>query len=434
MLAGLSLALRSEFRGVARSSLRSAEGESACSLILERLRVVRAKTVALATPLSAEDQVIQSMPDVSPTKWHLAHTTWFFEEFILRAHAPTYAPLHDTYRYLFNSYYEAVGPRHPRPERGLLSRPSLEEVHAYRAHVDAAMEDFLVNGVPPSLAFLVELGCHHEQQHQELLLMDIKHVLSCNPLSPSYGAPALEQRAAPPLTWRAFPGGIYEIGHGGAGFAFDNETPRHKVWLEPFELASRCVTNREYRAFIEDGGYERPELWLADGWRAISEQGWRAPLYWQGDTLFTLAGRRLIDPDEPVCHVSYFEADAYARWAGHRLPTEAEWEVASRSARARGALMSSGALHPGPARGGGLAQMFGDVWEWTASPYSAYPGFKPAFGALGEYNGKFMCGQFVLRGGAAITPDDHVRPTYRNFFPPAARWAFSGLRLAHDHR
>jgi ergothioneine biosynthesis protein EgtB len=399
---------------------------------LARFAHVRAETMALAAPLSAEDQVLQSMPDVSPTKWHLAHTAWFFEEFLLRPHAHAYAPFNDEYRYLFNSYYEAVGPRHPRPERGMLSRPPLEDIHAYRAHVDAAMTQMLSAGLSADVAATVELGLHHEQQHQELILMDIKHVLSRNPLGPSYGAAKRAEARAAELSWLAFPGGLYEVGSQGDDFAFDNEGPRHKVWLEPFKLASRCVTNGEYRAFIADGGYQRAELWLADGWRTINEEGWEAPLYWRGDTLFTLSGERPIDADEPVCHLSYFEADAFARWAGKRLPREEEWEVASRSAGAREHFASSREFHPRPAAGEGLAQMFGDVWEWTSSAYSAYPGFRPASGAIGEYNGKFMCGQFVLRGGAAVTPEHHIRPTYRNFFPPGARWAFAGVRLADD--
>jgi ergothioneine biosynthesis protein EgtB len=406
--------------------------QSGADPLLARFAHVRAETMALAAPLSAEDQVLQSMPDVSPTKWHLAHTAWFFEEFLLRPHAHAYAPFNDEYRYLFNSYYEAVGPRHPRPERGMLSRPPLEDIHAYRAHVDAAMTQMLSAGLSADVAATVELGLHHEQQHPELILMDIKHVLSRNPLGPSYGAAKRAEAPAAELSWLAFPGGLYEVGSQGDDFAFDNEGPRHKVWLEPFKLASRCVTNGEYRAFIADGGYQRAELWLSDGWRTINEEGWQAPLYWRGDTLFTLSGERPIDADEPVCHLSYFEADAFARWAGKRLPREEEWEVASRSAGAREHFASSREFHPRPAAGEGLAQMFGDVWEWTSSAYSAYPGFRPASGAIGEYNGKFMCGQFVLRGGAAVTPEHHIRPTYRNFFPPGARWAFAGVRLADD--
>jgi ergothioneine biosynthesis protein EgtB len=339
------------------------------------------------------------------------------------------------FAYLFNSYYETLGKPYPRPERGLISRPNLPDVLAYRRHVEDGMEELAARAGERDwsmLAYLLELGLHHEQQHQELILMDIKHVLSRNPLGPSYGAAKRAEARAAELSWLAFPGGLYEVGSQGDDFAFDNEGPRHTVWLEPFKLASRCVTNGEYRAFIADGGYQRAELWLADGWRTINEEGWQAPLYWRGDTLFTLSGERPIDADEPVCHLSYFEADAFARWAGKRLPREEEWEVANRSAGAREHFASSREFHPRPAAGEGLAQMFGDVWEWTSSAYSAYPGFRPASGAIGEYNGKFMCGQFVLRGGAAVTPEFHIRPTYRNFFPPGARWAFAGVRLADD--
>ncbi|MGE3931077.1 MAG: ergothioneine biosynthesis protein EgtB [Hyphomonadaceae bacterium] len=399
---------------------------------------MRAQSAALAAPLSAEDQQVQSMPDVSPTKWHLAHTTWFFEEFLLKPNLAAYAPLDPAFGYLFNSYYEAVGPRHPRPERGLITRPSIAEVSAYRAHVDAAMRRLIESADAEqwaAIAPLLELGCHHEQQHQELILMDIKHVLSCNPLKPSYGAPVAPAGPGAALRWISFPGGLRTIGHDGAGFAFDNEGPAHKVWLEPFKLASRLVTNGEYLGFIEDGGYQRPEFWLSDGWHAVNAQGWTAPLYWSLDegTLFTLSGARAIEADEPVCHLSYFEADAFARWAGKRLPREAEWETAARTMpNGDGNSMGAGFYHPRPAQSEGLSQMSGDVWEWTQSAYSAYPRYRPAAGAIGEYNGKFMCGQFVLRGGACVTPEGHARATYRNFFPPSARWAFSGLRLADD--
>ncbi|MBI1364564.1 MAG: ergothioneine biosynthesis protein EgtB [Alphaproteobacteria bacterium] len=406
----------------------------------ERYGRIRARTPELAVPLSAEDQTIQSMPDASPTKWHLAHTSWFFETFLLKPYARGYAVFDDAFAYLFNSYYEAAGPRHPRPLRGMLSRPSLETVAAYRAHVDQAMLA-LIDGADDALratiAPLVELGLHHEQQHQELLLMDVKHLFSLNPLQPSYGAfpPALVRRA-PPLEWIEFDGGLFDVGHDGAGFAFDNESPRHRVWLEPFRLASRLTTNAEYCAFIEDGGYARPELWLSDGWAAARDEGWTAPLYWTRETeewrIFTLAGPQPVNPAAPVCHVSYYEADAFARWSGKRLAREAEWEVAARSAASPGDFAESGYLHPRPARAQGLAQMFGDVWEWTQSPYTPYPGFRPAAGAVGEYNGKFMANQFVLRGGSAVTPADHIRATYRNFYPPAARWAFAGIRLADD--
>ena len=419
---------------------KSAPGAEERASLAHRYAAIRDATEALAAPLSAEDQTVQSMPDVSPTKWHRAHTTWFFETFLLSPHLPGYQPFHPAYGYLFNSYYEAVGPRHPRPERGLLSRPGIAEIAGYRAHVDAAMGELLAaDGSGDRVAALVELGLHHEQQHQELLLMDIKHVLSLNPLQPAYHAAATPAPSdAPPLSWCEVAGGLRQIGHGGAGFAFDNETPRHKVWLEPFRLASRLVTCGEYAEFIAAGGYRRPEFWLSDGWAAVQQQGRTAPLYWQpeqdGWTVFTLAGRRVVRPSEPVVHVSFYEADAFARWAGKRLPTEAEWEVAAVEAGITldGNLCRPGApLHPEPAAGA-LAQMVGDVWEWTASPYTAYPGFRPVAGAVGEYNGKFMSNQMVLRGGAAVTPAGHVRLTYRNFFPPASRWAFGGIRLAED--
>ncbi|MGH7053229.1 MAG: ergothioneine biosynthesis protein EgtB [Stellaceae bacterium] len=412
---------------------------------LARIEEVRRDTEALAVNLTAEDQAIQSMPDVSPTKWHLAHTSWFFETLILLRFDPDYRLFDPAFTYLFNSYYEAVGPRHPRPARGMLSRPSLDTVAAYRDHVGAALTRFVARAGAEAwrdAAPLIELGLHHEQQHQELILMDIKHVFSINPLLPGYQAPQLKMtQGAPPLDWVAFPGGLCEIGHRGAGFAFDNETPRHKVWLEPFRLASRPVTCGEYREFIEDGGYRRPEFWLSDGWAAAGQSGWEAPLYWRrkdggGWAIFTLSGCRRLNQAEPVCHVSFYEADAFARWAGKRLPSEAEWEVAADGLPLAGNFADSGRLHPCAAAAGAdstsLAQMFGDVWEWTASPYTAYPRFRPVEGAVGEYNGKFMCNQMVLRGGAAVTPAGHIRPTYRNFFPPAARWAFSGLRLAED--
>jgi ergothioneine biosynthesis protein EgtB len=410
---------------------------------LESFEAVRRETEALAANLTPEDQAIQSMPDVSPTKWHLAHTTWFFETFILGRLDRGYPAFDPAFAYLFNSYYEAVGPRHPRPERGLLSRPSVDIVGAYRDHVGAALSRFVERA--PEAAWreaapLIELGLHHEQQHQELILMDIKHVFSVNPLSPAYQAPR-PQAVAPPgaLAWIEFPGGLREIGHDGAGFAFDNETPRHKVWLDPFRLASRPVSCGDYLAFIEDGGYRRPEFWLSDGWATVCREGWDAPLYWRRDdgewSIFTLCGRRRLDPDEPVCHVSFYEADAFAKWAGKRLPTEAEWETAAEGVPLSGNFADRRQLHPcvdTASAGGRLRQMFGDVWEWTASPYTPYPRFRAAAGAVGEYNGKFMSSQMVLRGGAAVTPANHIRATYRNFFPPAARWAFAGLRLAED--
>jgi ergothioneine biosynthesis protein EgtB len=401
---------------------------------------VRSQSRALAEGLTAEDQQIQSMPDVSPTKWHLAHVTWFFETFLLQPFLAGYRSFDEAYGYLFNSYYEQVGERHPRPQRGLLSRPPLKDVLAYRAHVDAAMDRLIGSAASADwdrIAPLVELGLHHEQQHQELILMDIKHVFWTSPLKPAYRPrPAGPPAEAAPLDWIDFDGGLVEIGHGGPGFAFDNEGPRHKAWLEPFRLSSRLVTSGEYLAFVEDRGYARPELWLSDGWAAVQRDGWDAPLYWTreapGWTVFTLSGTRLLDPHEPVCHLSHYEADAFARWAGARLPSEQEWELASAAAPPDGHLAGRGLYHPQPAPGPGLGQMIGDLWEWTSSPYVAYPRYRPPEGAVGEYNGKFMSGQMVLRGGAAITPEGHVRPTYRNFFPPSARWAFSGLRLAQD--
>jgi ergothioneine biosynthesis protein EgtB len=414
----------------------------------ERFSAVRAASVALTAGLLPEDQTIQSMPDVSPTKWHLAHTTWFFETFVLAAYQPGYQAFDPAYLYLFNSYYQQVGPRHPRPERGLLSRPGVADIARYRAAVDAAVLALIARaGTGPwqAIAPLLELGLHHEQQHQELILMDIKHVFSVNPLRPCYRAGAIERRAAlqpvpqpAPAAWATFAGGLAEIGHAGSGFAFDNEGPRHKVWLEPFRLATRAVTCGDYAAFIADGGYRRPEHWLSEGWNAVEAGRWRAPLYWDPDagTLFTLAGMLPLDPAEPVCHVSFYEADAFARWAGKRLPSEAEWEIAAQSALLAkdlaGNFVDRGRLHPAPATGDGLDQLFGDVWEWTASAYAPYPGYRAAAGAIGEYNGKFMSRQMVLRGGCAVTPPGHVRTTYRNFFPPAARWAFSGIRLAED--
>jgi ergothioneine biosynthesis protein EgtB len=426
-------------RPISRDSLASGEERDA---LARRYASVRAHTEALAAPLSPEDQTVQSMPDASPTKWHRAHTSWFFETFLLQPLLPGYRAFDAAYAYLFNSYYEAVGPRYPRPERGLLSRPGTGEIAHYREHVDAAIARLIATlGEAPwrQAARLIELGLNHEEQHQELLLMDIKHVLALNPLQPAYVAPRARQAAAAsPFGWIEEPGGLRQIGHDGEGFAFDNETPRHRTWLEPFRLGLRLVTCAEYLAFIDDGGYERAEFWLSDGWATVQQQGWRAPLYWRREdgawSIFTLTGRRALDPAEPVVHVSCYEADAYARWAGKRLPREAEWEVA---AAADGAplgrnLLERGLLHPAPAAGAGLQQMIGDAWEWTASPYVAYPGYRPPAGAIGEYNGKFMSNQMVLRGGAAVTPAGHVRFTYRNFFPPAARWAFGGIRLAED--
>jgi len=408
--------------------------------LASRYEIVRKASLSIAAPLEIEDQVVQSMPDVSPTKWHLAHTTWFFEEFLLGPQLPGYRPFNEQFRYLFNSYYESVGPRHERPRRGLLTRPTVREVLLYRAYVDEQMASLLERIEPASeLHALVELGMNHEQQHQELMITDLKHVLSCNPLEPAYRVD-LESGAGKPrgraLGWTAFGGGLQEIGtDGDDGFCFDNESPRHRVWLEAFELGDRLVTNAEYLEFVRAGAYEQPTLWLSDGWAAVQQQGWRHPLYWSDglDSEFTLAGRRALDPDAPVCHLSYFEADAFARWAGARLPTEAEWETASAAFPVAGNFLGREALHPLPAAADeGLRQLFGDVWEWTGSAYAPYPGFRPAAGAIGEYNGKFMCSQQVLRGGCCVSPDGHLRSTYRNFFYPRSRWQFSGLRLARE--
>lgn len=398
---------------------------------------IREATVGLTQGLSAEDQMLQSMPDASPVKWHLAHTTWFFETFLLTPHASGYRPFDERYRRLFNSYYKQVSQHPLRSTRGLMSRPSLEEVHAYRRHVDQAMLQFLETASGTGLA-LIELGLNHEQQHQELIVTDSKHALWSVPLRPGFRAAPLSEAPALALQWIEISGGVYRIGHDGSGFAYDNEGPVHEILLRPFRLASRLVTNGEYLEFIRDGGYRRPELWLSDGWDTICAQHWATPLYWEHEEeqapwqIFRRDHFTGLDPAEPVSHLSYYEADAYARWAGARLPTEAEWEVAAALATSPGTLLDDGIGHPRPARGDGLQQMLGDVWEWTASAYLAYPGFRPAAGAVGEYNGKFMCNQMVLRGGSCATPASHIRPTYRNFFPPQARWQFSGLRLAHD--
>jgi ergothioneine biosynthesis protein EgtB len=401
---------------------------------------VRARTEALASPLSAEDQTVQSMPDASPVKWHRAHTTWFFETFALVPHLPGYRLFDERYGYLFNSYYEAVGPRHPRPSRGVLSRPGITEIADYRAHVDRAMDELLRSAADPALADVVMLGLNHEQQHQELLLTDIKHAFGASPVSPIYlpPAPPAPPEALAPMGWIEVETGIHVVGHDGKGFAFDNEGPAHEVLLQPFAIADRPVSNGEFRAFIEDEGYKRPELWLSDGWAAAQAHHWEAPGYWRpprndadgpGWSVYTLNGLCPIRPDEPVCHVSYYEAAAYAEWAGRRLPTEFEWEAAAR-------LMGSDGMvdhpelqtHPRPLRPG----FHQDVWEWTASAYSPYPGYRPLEGALGEYNGKFMINQMVLRGRSCATPPGHERLTYRNFFPPPARWQFSGFRLAGE--
>jgi ergothioneine biosynthesis protein EgtB len=406
---------------------------------MTRYQTVRARTLALTQALSAEDQQIQSMPDVSPTKWHLAHMAWFFETFVLIPRLPAYAVFDAQFGFLFNSYYEAVGERWPRPDRGLLSRPSLDRVLAYRRHVDTHMARLIETAAAAAwldIEPVLELGLHHEQQHQELILMDIKHVFSLSPLFPAYTAARAQlASSAPPLDWIAHPGGLVEIGHAGGTFAFDNEGPRHNTWLYPFVLASRLSTCGEYLAFIEDGGYARPEFWLSDGWATVQREGWEAPLYWSrrdGERLiFTLSGLRRLDPAEPVSHLSFYEADAFARWSGRRLPTEAEWEIAAAAVPAEPA--PSDLFHPRAAAPIlGLQQMIGELWQWTASPYGPYPRYRPPEGPIGEYNGKFMNSQMVLRGGAAVTPAGHARSTYRNFFPPQARWAFSGVRLADD--
>jgi ergothioneine biosynthesis protein EgtB len=399
-----------------------------------RYRLTRGRTERLCDPLEPEDYQLQSMPDCSPPKWHLAHTTWFFETFVLAPRAPGFRPFHPRFNYLFNSYYEAVGDRWPRPARGLLSRPTVAEVAAYRRAVDEQSLALLETADEPTLAAaapLVELGLNHEEQHQELLLTDLKHAFGLNPLHPAYAPPTDATARPTPVEWEPYPPGVRSVGHAGTGFAFDNEGPRHRVFLEGFAVASRPVTNGEFRKFVADGGYDQPGLWLSDGWAARQRHGWSAPLHWHRDgsdvAVFTLRGLRPLDPAGPVCHVSFYEADAYARWAGARLPTEFEWEVAAAGRPVTGEFLDAEAFHPTR-----TDAYYGGVWVWTASPYTAYPGYRPAAGALGEYNGKFMCNQMVLRGGSCATPAGHVRPTYRNFFPPDARWQFSGLRLAKD--
>ncbi|GAB3296529.1 ergothioneine biosynthesis protein EgtB [Epidermidibacterium keratini] len=411
----------------------------------ERYRAVRRYTEKLAAPLSPEDQTVQSMPDVSPTKWHRAHVTWFFETFVLAGAEPDFKAHEETYWFLFNSYYEGVGPRYSRPMRGVISRPGAHDVGVYRDVVDDRMVsliDRLDDGSLTKLADTIELGFHHEQQHQELLLMDIKHVLSLNPLRPVYaGEPALTEPMAAPgdAGWVDFEGGLVEIGHDGDGFHFDNELPAHQQFLLPYRLADRLVTNGEWMQFMADGGYQRHEFWLSDGWAKIQEEGWSAPYYWtEEDGLWlehTLHGTRPVDPALPVCHVSHYEADAYASWAGKRLPSEAEWEHAARQqegTQVSGNVADNQTWHPQPAGAptGKLRQLFGDCWEWTGTSYLPYPGFHPAEGAVGEYNGKFMSSQMVLRGGCALTPPGHARVSYRNFFPPGARWPMTGVRLA----
>ncbi len=424
---------------------RANQSESFNTALSNGYRRVRKFSEELTTPLETEDYVIQSMPEVSPTKWHLAHTSWFFETFVLSEVTSNYRSPHPQFNFLFNSYYVQVGERHCRPKRGLISRPTVAEVFEYRRHVDQKILEFLEIANEERLreiAPVIEIGLHHEQQHQELMLTDIKHVFSENPLRPAYmgNEKKPSDRLLPDIYWIEYPEGVYAIGHNGGGFSFDNETPMHKEYANPFKLASRLVTNREYLEFIENGGYERPEIWLSDGWSTVEANDWNAPLYWEKKNgswqYFTLSGIRKIALDEPVCHVSYYEADAYARWAGARLPTESEWEIAASNLSIKGNFVENENYHPMvisvETNNREPEQMFGDVWEWTRSPYGPYPGYTTLPGALGEYNGKFMCNQIVLRGGSCATSRSHIRKTYRNFFPPNARWQFMGIRLAKD--
>jgi ergothioneine biosynthesis protein EgtB len=443
-LPGTAAARRATGRPRRSTGLNAREHRRVSSRRSETLtffRAVREATRKLAAPLSDADATVQSMPDASPAKWHLAHTTWFFEAMVLEPALPGYGAFDPAFRFLFNSYYEALGECQPRPRRGLITRPTLDAVHAYRRHVDAAIESLCQRAHSEALDALIELGCHHEQQHQELLLTDILHLFAQNPLRPAYAEAKPLESPAPepePCGYVEFPEAVAEIGAAKEGFAFDCERPRHRVAVERRLLADRLVTNAEWMDFIADGGYREPLLWLSEGWEKCRSEGWAAPLYWEKcDSEFwtmTLSGRRRVDPSEPVTHVSYFEADAFARWAQRRLPTEAEWELAAAPLAPEGNFVESGALRPAPTPppNRGLRQMFGDVWEWTASAFAPYPGFRPLKGAPAEYNGKFMCGQFVLRGGSCVTPGSHMRATYRNFFPPDARWQFSGLRLAGD--
>ena len=416
---------------------------SAAPSLAERLFETRRTSLELAAPLSAEDMTVQAMEDASPTKWHLAHVTWFFETFLLKTYLPGYREFDPDFNYCFNSYYEALGPRQPRPNRGLLTRPSTERVLAYRTYVDEALDKLLAQASSQraEIGRLVEIGINHEQQHQELLLTDILALFAANPLRPAYHArqPDFASADSGAVGWVDFEGGIRSVGHAGTGYSWDNEGPRHTVLIHPFRLADRLVTNAEWLEFMREGGYRTASLWLADGWTLINREEWKAPRYWEdrdgGWQQMTLSGLQPVELEAPVCHVSYYEADAFARWAGKRLPTEFEWEVAAASIPATGNTLGSRALRPlpaEPARPGGLRQMFGDVWEWTQSAYLPYPGYRPPAGAIGEYNGKFMVGQHVLRGASCATPDGHSRATYRNFFYPHQRWQFLGLRLASE--
>ncbi len=414
--------------------------------LIHRYKSIRNFSHKLCKPLVTEDYVIQSMPDVSPTKWHLAHTSWFFEAFILSKVQKNYKSLHPQYNFLFNSYYVQIGERHTRAYRGLLSRPTVEQVYEYRAYVDKNMLSFLESSDEKTFnefAFIVEVGLNHEQQHQELLITDIKHVFSVNPLKPIYKESNNKvTNKIPPMEWMSFDEGIYEIGFDESSFCYDNETPKHKEFVQSFKLGTRLITNKEYIEFIDDGGYQNTPLWLSDGWATVEKEGWEAPFYWEkkdGEWWnFTLSGSRKVEPNEPVCHVSFYEADAFAHWAGSRLPTEAEWETASSNIKMKGNFVEKENFHPVPIETNdeekALKQMFGDLWEWTRSSYSPYPGYKPLPGALGEYNGKFMSSQMVLRGGSCATSETHIRKTYRNFFPPNARWQFMGIRLAKDSK
>jgi ergothioneine biosynthesis protein EgtB len=439
----LRTAKEGKFRVTATSDVHS--DTASVSPLARRLAETRRLSLTLAEPLSAEDQVVQPSDDASPTKWHLAHTTWFFETFICKPHLAGFRTLDERFAYCFNSYYEAAGPRQPRGRRGLLTRPSLEEVLSYRRHIDAALGAIFASGMierHPTVAELIELGINHEQQHQELILTDILALFASQPLQPAYRPTAQTPvvKAPQSLRWHDFPGGIHRVGHAGETFFYDNECPRHEVLLREYRLASRLVTNGEWLEFMADGGYATPAHWLADGWTAVNAKDWIAPGYWEGEQgewrQMTLRGLVPVELDAPVCHVSYFEADAFARWAGKRLPTEFEWEAAAAGAPVRGNMLGSGALRPLAAPAIGAAdkpgQMFGDVWEWTQSAYAAYPGYRAGPGALGEYNGKFMCGQYVLRGASCVTPEGHARATYRNFFYPHQRWQFTGIRLADD--